>query len=482
MTRQATDSRRFRFVIQTSLIAALAGILFGYDTAVISGAIGPITDHFQLSPLATGWAVSSVVIGAIIGALGAGAAALYGGRRGALWLAAALFIVSALGSALAADFFWYSVFRMLGGLAVGLASVVAPMYLSEISPGDMRGTSISLFQQSTAVGAVIVFFVNYFIARGVTPEWLTAYGWRWMLGSEVVPAILFAALLPLIPESPRWLILKNRDNEARHVLDRANPSERVAGLVDDIKASFAGERAHQRVSLRKPGIFGIVAIGAFVAAAQQLTGINVVMYYAPQIFERVVDSSETALLQTSVMGIAFVFGNLAGMLLIDRVGRRPLITYGSLGCCIGMAGLGTIVYSQSVGYGALICLVLYIMSFAISWGCVCWTLIGEIFPNSIRSRAMAFAVACQWFAGFVVTQTFPLLDQNPWLQALFNGGFSFWLYAGFTLICLAVVLRFVPETKNRTLEELEPLLLSRIESARPGRHRRDVGHAHARSA
>lgn len=460
-------TKQLVYIIRVSLIATLGGLLFGYDTAVISGAIGPISSYFSLTPAQTGWAVSSVVVGCVVGAIGAGQIALAFGRKRSFLIAALLFIASAAGSALAENFMVFSLWRIVGGAAVGLASVIAPMYISEISPSNLRGRTVSLFQQSIVFGQMVVFFVNYFIAKGVTETWLQDVGWRWMLGSEVIPALLFALLLPLIPESPRWLVLRGKQEQARNIIARFTPAHHIDHVMNDINRSFQDIRRSTRLSLLTPGLFGIVALGVFIASAQQFTGINVVMYYAPEVLGKVTGDHESALLQTSIMGVTFVLGNALGMLLIDRVGRIPLLVVGTIGSALSMTLLGLTFYLEMVGYAALVCLIIYVVSFAISWGCVCWTLISELFPNRIRSRAMALAVACQWLAGFIVTQTFPMMDRSPTLQALFNGGFSFWLYAAFSLLSLFFVLRFVPETKGYELEEIEAITLEKLKGKAP---------------
>ncbi|WP_442489936.1 sugar porter family MFS transporter [Halomonas litopenaei] len=464
--QERLTSTQLVYLVKIILVAALGGMLFGYDTGVISGAIGPIAEYFDLSPAAKGWAVSSVVIGCIGGALIAGWLSTLYGRRAVFLLSALMFTASAFGSGLAGTFESYIWWRMIGGVAVGMASVIAPMYISEMSPGYLRGRTVSLFQQSVVFGQMVVFFVNYFIAKGMAETWILNFGWRWMLGSEAVISILFAVLIPFVPESPRWLVLKGRVDEARRVLGRFYRAEAIEQTLGDIQKSFERGQTKRKVSLRAKGTFGLVMIGVFIAAAQQLTGINVVMYYAPDVLSSVTASNEDALLQTSIMGVTFVGGNLLGMLLIDKVGRRPLLVAGSLGSMVAMIFLGIVIAGGEAGPGALIALIVYVVSFAISWGCVCWTLISEIFPNAIRARAMSLAVAAQWFMGFMVTQTFPMLRENAFLNELTGGGFSFWLYAVLTLISLLVVLRYVPETKGKTLEELEDITATRLSKRR----------------
>ncbi|MGR5066433.1 sugar porter family MFS transporter [Photobacterium sp. DNB22_13_2] len=462
----AAEARKhnFAYIIRICCIAALGGILLGYDTAVISGAIGPIREHFGLTSAQTGWAVSSVVLGSIIGAVSAGWSALKYGRRKTLFMAAILFMISAIGSALATTFTFYVMLRIVGGIAVGLACVVSPMYMSEVAPKDFRGRAVSMFQQSAVIGQTGVFYVNYLIAKGMSETWLVDMGWRWMLGSEVLPAALFAGLLFLIPESPRWLVLKGKVDEAKDTLSRISNPNHADQLIGEIQASLADSNApgKKQVSLRSPLLFAILVIGTFVAAAQQLTGINVIMYYTPEILRPITGSTENALFQTTFVGIVFILGNALGMYLIDKVGRLPLMKYGTFGCAVGMTVVGYVLYTGTEGYAALFALCLYVVSYATSWGCACWTMISEIFPNSIRSRAMSIAVGAQWFTGFIVTQSFPMLNDNAFLREHFNGAFSFWLFAILSLICMFVVVKFVPETKGVSLEKMEEVMAKKL--------------------
>ena len=455
------------YIFKICCVAALGGILFGYDTAVISGAIGPIQEYFGLDAAEKGWAVSSVVLGSIIGAFVAGSCALRFGRRNTLLLASVLFAISAVGSALAQDFTFYTWLRIVGGVAVGLAAVVSPMYISEVAPSAFRGRAVSMFQQSIVVGQCVVFYINFLIARGMTEAWLQDLGWRWMLGSETIPALLFFVLLFIIPESPRWLVLKGKVDRAREVLTRTTNAAEAEETIADIQRSLVASNAKkdQKVSMRSPLMFAIVAVGTFVAAAQQFTGINVIMYYSPEILKPIAGGTENALFQTTFIGLVFIFGNGLGMYLIDKMGRLPLMIWGTLGCAISMTIVGFVMYSQSTGYTALFALCLYVISYATSWGCVCWTLISEIFPNAIRSRAMSIAVAAQWIAGFMVAQGFPMLNDSATLNEMFHGGFAFWLFAALSIISMLLVVKYVPKTKGVKLEEMEQVMAQKL-----GRH------------
>ncbi|MGF1745449.1 sugar porter family MFS transporter [Vibrio minamisatsumaniensis] len=457
------------YIVRICCIAALGGILLGYDTAVISGAIGPIREHFGLTPAQTGWAVSSVVLGSIIGAVSAGTVALKYGRRSALFLSAVLFIISAIGSAIAPTFTIYVLLRIVGGVAVGIACVVSPMYMSEVAPKDFRGRAVSMFQQSAVIGQTGVFYVNYLIAKGMSEAWLVDVGWRWMLASEVLPATLFGCLLIMIPESPRWLVLKGQIGKAKETLSRISNPEHADRVILEIQKSLVPANAskNSKISLRSPLLFSILVIGTFVAAAQQLTGINVIMYYTPEILKPIAGGTENALFQTTFVGVVFILGNGLGMYLIDKVGRLPLMKYGTLGCALGMTIVGYVLYTGTEGYAALFALCLYVVAYATSWGCACWTMISEIFPNSIRSRAMAIAVGAQWFTGFIVTQSFPMLNENPYLKENFNGAFAFWVFAALSLICMVVVVKYVPETKGVSLEDMEKVMAKKLGKKAP---------------
>ncbi len=461
----AAHKHNIAYIVRICCIAALGGILLGYDTAVISGAIGPIREHFGLSSAQTGWAVSSVVLGSIVGALSAGWSALKYGRRTTLMIAAVLFAISAIGSAIAPTFTLYILLRIVGGVAVGLACVVSPMYMSEVAPKDFRGRAVSMFQQSAVIGQTLVFYVNFLIARGMTEAWLVDKGWRWMLGSEIIPAMLFLGLLFLIPESPRWQVIAGRVDKAKETLARISNPEHADALVKEIQESVkdSSKPGKKQVSFRSsPLLMSILCIGVFVAAAQQLTGINVIMYYTPEILKPIAGGTENALFQTTFVGLVFIGGNALGMYLIDKVGRLPLMKFGTMGCAFGMFVVGYVMYQQTEGYAALFALCLYVVAYATSWGCACWTIISEIFPNSIRTRAMSIAVGAQWFTGFIVTQTFPMLNDNAYLNEQFNGAFAFWLFAILSLLCMMVVIRFVPETKGVSLEKMEERMAEKL--------------------
>ncbi|WP_423822929.1 sugar porter family MFS transporter [Salinisphaera sp. SPP-AMP-43] len=481
MSSQDSGRSALGYILTICLVASLGGILFGYDTAVISGAIDSIAQHFDLSSTLKGWAVSSVVVGSIFGAAMAGWLANVLGRRQAMMTAAVLFLISAIGSALAPNFVFYIILRVVGGLAVGIASLVSPMYMGELTPERWRGRTLSMFQQSIVVGQTVVFFTNYFIARGMTDAWLADVGWRWMLGSEAIPAVLFGVLLFLVPESPRWCVMNNQLDRARRILARFTSRDEIEQTIDNVRQSLHGgeesgrramnrqrrdERRTSRRNLREPIMMGITAVGVFIAAANQFSGINVVMYYAPTVLSKVTDSTGSALLQTGYIGLVFIVGNLLGMLAIDRYGRRALLSVGGIACVASMTLLGTVFWLGIQGYTAMIAIMVFVVGFAISWGCCTWTLLSEIFPNAIRGAAMSWAMGANWTAGFIVAQTFPMMRGSEWLQSHFNGGFAFWLFGAMGVISLLLVWRFVPETRNVPLEQMESLMADKFRRGR----------------
>ncbi|PJE78300.1 D-xylose-proton symporter [invertebrate metagenome] len=456
------DEHDLVYIFRICLITALGGLLFGYDTAVISGAIGPLEEYFSLTPAMTGWAVSNVVLGCIVGSYMAGKISLMIGRKKSLQLSALLFFISALGSALAPDFTFFVVLRMVGGLAVGMASVLSPMYMSEVTPTQYRGRAVSLHQQSVVIGQLIVFYVNFLIARGMTDSWLVNLGWRYMLGSEMIPGLLLGFLIFFIPESPRWCVVKGKDEEAMRILTRISNPGHAKHLFKAIKSSLQEHHQDKPANLRTKGLFSIVVIGCLIASIQQFTGINVIMYYSPEILKPVAGGTELALFQTTLIGIVFVFGNALGMFLIDKVGRLPLLKVGTVGAILGILLTSWGIYDPDAGkYAAMLGVMLYIISYAVSWGCCCLTVVSEIFPNRIRSRAMGLAFTCQWICGFIVTQSFPMLNGNPWLHAHFHGAFSFWLFAACCVIALWFIHRYIPETKGISLEKMEAHLMAR---------------------
>lgn len=459
-------------VTVVTLVATLGGLLFGYDTAVISGAVGAIdanfVDPWLLSPTArdslSGFAISSALVGTIIGAAMAGWASTRFGRRASMQLAAILFFVSALGSALpelgfapvgqmGPEAVWpFICYRIVGGIGVGLASMLAPMYIAEIAPSRIRGRLVSYNQMAIIFGMLVVYFVNWGIALQGDDAWVIETGWRWMFASECIPAALFFVLLLTVPESPRWLVLKDRDEAALTVLGRFNAPDRARQVLDEIKVSLA---AKSEPLFKYGGV--LIAVGILLSVFQQFVGINVVLYYAPFIFQNMGATTDAALLQTVLVGAANLGFTLVAILTVDRLGRRPLMITGALVMAAAMFTLGSLFNANALGLPALIAMLVYIAGFAMSWGPVTWVLLSEIFPNPIKGKAMAIAVVAQWVANLAVSWSFKVIDGNSWLVAQFNHGFAYWIYGVMGVLAALFVLRAVPETKGRHLEDMHHL-------------------------
>ncbi len=442
------------FVVRVCSIAALGGLLFGYDTAVIAGAIGFLQEHFHLSATMKGWAASSALVGCIIGVSAAGVTSDYAGRKKTLILSGILFLASAIGTAIAASFAGFVGFRILGGIGVGVASMASPMYIAEISPAHVRGRMVSVNQFAIVSGMVIVYFVNYFIAAGGDTMWNVVVGWRWMFASEAVPAVLFLLLLFRVPESPRWLVEQGKCETARGILAQIEGAGSAEKELDAIGQMVAKETS-THLGLFDPRMRGVLFLGITLAVLQQVTGINVFLYYAPEIFKQLGSGQNVALLQTIVVGAFNLVFTLLAIWTVDRIGRKPLMIAGAVGMGLCLTAMGAASQFQMVTGWFIVFIIGYIASFAASVGPVTWVILSEIFPNNIRGRALSLATFALWTANFVVSQTFPMLDENAWLIERFNHGFAFYIYAAFCVVLVGVVWLAVPETKGRSLEEIE---------------------------
>jgi MFS transporter, SP family, xylose:H+ symportor len=454
-----SSSNNLRFI---ALIAALGGLLFGYDTAVISGAIGNLTKYFLLTPLQTGWAISSALVGCLAGALLADWLCSRFGRKWSMIIAAICFLACSFGTALPNDFTSFIVYRIVGGVGVGIASMTVPMYIAEIAPASKRGALVAYNQLAIVIGIVIVYFVNYFIALQGDEQWNLNEGWRWMFGSEAIPSILYLVLLFFIPESPRWLLLKGQQAKARSILEKFNSleeSQRIQASIID--PSEKAEKTSWRL-LFTPSMRLALWVGIGLSVFQQVTGINAILYYAPEIFKSFGSDTNASLLETSMLGVVNLMFTIISIYLVDRIGRRPLLLVGSLGMFVSLAVVGVAAYYQAVNAWLLPFLLLFMASFSTSWGPVVWVLLSEIFPNRVRSIALSIAVFIQWAANFVVSQTFPLLTENKWLKENFHGAFPFLLFALLCLFALYFVKRWVPETKNKTLEQMNEMWKSEL--------------------
>jgi SP family xylose:H+ symportor-like MFS transporter len=441
------------YILFIALSAALGGLLFGYDTAVISGAIGNLTEYFHLSPVETGWAISSALVGCLIGDFLSDTF----GRKVTMLITAILFILNSVGTAFPTSFTMFVLFRIVGGIGVGIASMVVPMYIAEIAPPKRRGALVGNYQLAIVIGIVVVYFVNYFIALQGDAKWNLNIGWRWMFGSEIIPSLLFLIFIFLIPESPRWLFQKGETTKAIAVLHKLNTPEEVAQVQSEIENSLHQEDKNQWKHLGSPMFKKALFVGIGLSILQQLTGINAILYYAPEIFKSLGSSTDVSLLETSILGVVNLIFTLFAIKLVDKMGRKPLLYIGSIGMTIALAAVGVFIYFDAVGNWVLPFLLLFMGAFSISWGPIVWVLLSEIFPTKIRSLALAISVFIQWVANFVVTQFFPTLVENQWLKDHFNGAFPFYLFSVICLFSLFFVWKKVPETKNKTLEQMDTL-------------------------
>ena len=437
-----------------ALIAAIGGLLFGYDTAVISGAIGNLTKYFQLTSVETGWAISSALLGCLTGALLSDYCSSRLGRKWSMIISAILFLICSIGTAVPASFSSFIFFRIIGGIGVGIASMVVPMYIAEIAPAEKRGALVAYNQLAIVIGIMIVYFVNYFIALQGNDEWNRVVGWRWMFGSEMIPSILYLCLLFLIPESPRWLLMKNKHDKAREVLEKFNEVPESLHLLNTIKASLGNNTRIRWKLLLYPSIRTALLVGIGLSVFQQVTGINAILYYAPEIFKSFGSSANSSLLETSFLGVINLLFTIIAIFLVDKKGRKPLLYFGTGGMFIALSVVGYAAYFHITSTWLLPFLLLFMASFSISWGPVVWVLLSEIFPNNARSFALSIAVFIQWVANFFVSQTFPVMTDNPKLLTIFHGAFPFMLYALFCIFAFLFVWKYVPETKNKTLEEM----------------------------
>jgi SP family xylose:H+ symportor-like MFS transporter len=403
-----------------------------------------------------GFTISSALVGCIIGGSLGGYIGQSLGRKRGLILAAILFLISALGSALPeklnflglATISSFIFYRVLGGIGVGLASMLSPMYIAEIAPANIRGKLVSWNQFAIIFGMLVVYFVNYFIARGQAAGWINSVGWRWMFGSETIPASLFLILLFLVPESPRYLVLKQQEGKAMALLQKINPA-RAQQVLSEVKESLKQPRAPW---LSFGGL--VIVIGIFLSVFQQFVGINVVLYYAGDIFRSMGSGNDSSLLQTIIVGIVNLSFTVVAIFTVDRFGRKPLMVIGAIAMGISMLALGLSFYLDQMGLISLIFMLTYTAAFAMSWGPVTWVLLSEIFPNSIKG-AMSIAVASQWVANLMISWTFPMMNESTLLTRLFNHGFSYWIYGLMGFLAAWFILKLVPETKGKSLEELE---------------------------
>lgn len=469
------DSGSKIYLYSICSVAVIGGLLFGYDTAVISGAEQALQEFFKsglhdyYTTAIHGSVVSAALIGCIIGGLISGFMSSHLGRRNSLILASVMFFLSALGSYMPEFLFrpgfqffqpgeatkslmWaFILYRVLGGIGVGMASAICPTYIAEVAPANIRGTLVSCNQFAIIFGQLVVYFVNFLIRSGLadTPDLIQIamvdIGWRKMFVSEAFPAAAFGLLLLLVPKTPRFLVMSGNSKKALEVLTRINGTNKAQEILINIKETLT----EKKEKLFSYGVT-VIIVGILLSFYQQAVGINVVLYYAPRIFQNMGSSGDAAMIQTVVMGIVNIISTVIAILTVDKWGRKKLLIAGSIGMAIGMTVLSVLSFCDVIGITALVFIIIYTASFMVSWGPVCWVLISEIFPNTIRSHAVAVAVAAQWISNYVISSTFPSLCD-------WSVGGTYLIYASFSVLSALFVLRMVPETKGKTLEDMSRL-------------------------
>lgn len=445
------------------LVAVIGGLLFGYDTAVISGAekgllqfFASATD-FDYTDAVHGFTTSSALIGCVLGAFLSGVLTAHIGRKKTLFIAGVLFFISAWGSYAPETgilekgvptytlLIVFNLYRILGGIGVGIASAVCPMYIAEIAPAERRGALVSWNQFAIIFGQLLVYFVNYLIVQAhvndpAVQEWTQQVGWRVMFGSECVPAATFALLILLVPESPRYLVLQGKDNEALAVLTKLQSQERAVEIIQQIRETAT----EKREPLLAYGWL-VIFVGIMLSVFQQIVGINAVLYFAPRIFESMGVSNP--MIFTVLMGIVNIAFTLLAIFTVERLGRKPLLIVGSLLMAVGAFGVALTNIVALPAWVSVASILIYSASFMFSWGPICWVYMSELFPNTIRSQATAIAVAFQWISNFVVSATFiPLYNYSHVL--------AYGLYGLIGVVAAIFVWKLVPETKGKTLEEI----------------------------
>ena len=493
-TAAANGSRSYLFMIV--LVAVCGGLLFGYDTAVISGAEKGLqafflgAKDFVYTDVIHGITSSSALIGCIIGSALSGICAAYIGRKKSLFMAGVFFLLSALGS------YWpefmlydkgvphlnllivFNIYRVLGGIGVGLASAICPMYIAEVSPAEIRGKLVSWNQFAIIFGQLVVYFVNFLIlgehtnpviekigetvyqVSATSDPWTIQTGWRYMFGSEAFVAGVFTIMSLVIPESPRYLVLRGRDRKALTVLERINGRIKGRQILENVKTTLTEEKG----SLLSFGML-VIFIGVMLSVFQQAVGINAVLYYAPRIFDSM--GMGNPMVQTVIMGIVNIAFTLVAIFTVEKLGRKPLLIFGSFGMALGALGVA---FSNIVAvspFVPVVSIMVYSASFMFSWGPICWVLISEIFPNTIRSGAMAIAVAFQWIFNFIVSSSFvPLYNMTLGdMGESFGHFFVYVLYGTICILAAWFVSRLVPETKGKTLEQMSQLWSSKRRKA-----------------
>lgn len=437
------------YVYKITCVAAVGGLLFGYDTAVVAGAIGFIQKKFELSAAMMGWIASCALIGCVAGAMFSGYLSDKLGRKKVLILSSILFTISSIGTAIPQNLNLFVVFRIIGGLGIGIASMISPMYITECAPAEIRGRLVSINQLGIVSGILLIYFVNAGIAGLYDEWWNVNTGWRWMFGSGIFPSIIFLILLFFVPESPRWLAQVGRTGEAETVLTKINGSVKAKAELKEIEEAINTETSSFS-ELFRPGLRTALFIGIILSIFSQATGINAIMYYAPEIFKSTGDGSDSALLQTILVGIVNLLFTIVAIKYVDKAGRKGLLLAGSAGMAICLAIIGTAFYLQAVrGYLVLVAILAYIACFATSLGPLTFVVIAEIFPNRARGRAMSICLFFLWTAVYFVSQFFPILLES------IGSAYTFWIFMATSIVAFLFVWKMVPETKGKTLEEIE---------------------------
>ena len=446
------------YVIFMAAVAAIGGILFGYDTAVISGTTDIVRNQFSLSASGEGWYVGCALIGSIIGVLCAGSLSDYIGRKITMLISAAFFSISAIGCAVCGSFDALVAFRIIGGVGIGIVSIVSPIYISEVSPAKIRGTLVSLYQLAVTAGFLLAYLANWAIDAGIDPSaaadaglWsrmFNAEAWRGMLGSETLPALLFLFIIFFIPESPKWLIIKGKPSEATAVLSRILGSEDEINAEVETTRSSSGEDKGSWSDLLKPGILVAVLAGCAIAILGQFMGVNAVLYYGPKIFSEA--GFDNPMFSTVLVGLVNFATTVLAVFIIDRVGRKQLIYWGVSGMIICLMAIGTYFATGGVlGNGFMLAFFLaYVFCCAISISAIVFVLLSEMYPNSIRGRAMSLAGFMLWVGTYLVGQLTPVLLE--WSQAG-----TFFIFAVMCVPYMLIMWKVIPETTGKTLEEIE---------------------------
>jgi SP family sugar:H+ symporter-like MFS transporter len=447
-------------------VATIGGLLFGYDSGAVNGTQTGLTDEFGLSPASLGFTVGSLLIGCAVGAFFAGRLADVIGRRSVMLMAAALFVVGALVQGLTEAHTLFVAARFAGGMAVGAASVLSPLYISEVAPAHIRGRLTTVQQVMIITGLTAAFVVNYLLAQTAgnsLGEIAGVSAWRWMYLAQAVPAVVFLVALLFIPESPRYLVSRRKNEQALAVLTRLFGPEEAERKVGEIRKTFSDDHRPRLSDVKAPGtVFRpIVWAGLLLATFQQFVGINIIFYYGETLWRLAGVSEEAALERNIYSGLVSIAAVFAALLVIDKIGRKPLLMIGSIGMAVTLGAMtwafsgaasdaeGNLVLAETAGYTALIAANLYVIFFNFSWGPVMWVMLGEMFPNQIRGSALAVAGLAQWTANYVVVQSFPWMAENLGLASTYA------FYTGSAVISFFLVKSFIKETKGKELEEME---------------------------